>query len=653
MTDTSQRPSPEELRPTRPGQAAGSAAGASHPGDAPLRGRPAPVRHRVRRFWRGSPLPWLAGLLAAYLIAPLVAGVQQAASARWSAVDYPALLHACEVSLASATTATALVALFGIPLGYLLARLRGRAMALLGFVVQLPLALPPLASGVLLLFLVGYDSPLGRLTHGALTDSFAGIVLAEAFVSAPFVIIAARSAFAAMDPAIEDVAATLGRRPLEVFSRVSLPVAGPSLLAGLLLAWLRAFGEFGATVMVAYHPYSLPVYTYVAFGAQGLPAMLPVLLPALVLALAVMALSGTVGARSAAGTRPVRPQTRSAASRPELRTGRTSELAQLAIDVEKHLEGFDLAVAWQPHARRLAVLGSSGSGKSLTLKLIAGLVHPDRATVRIGGRELSRHEPAARAVAYVPQSYGLFPHLDLAAQLRFPVGADRAAAAHWIERLGLAGLEHRRPAELSLGQQQRVALARALVRPADLLLLDEPFAALDTPRRVALRRELLALQGEFAGITLLVTHDPQEAALLADEILILESGRPLQAGATQEVFRRPVSELAARLLGADNAAEGCADGNCIDVGRGARVAVSGPPLAPGRVGWSIPPDRTWISPAGAHEGIVETVNGGPEPQLLLRFGDTHIRVTGGGHLAPGELCRFDIDPARIQVWPLD
>ena len=187
--------------------------------------------------------------------------------------------------------ATLLIALGGIPLGYLLARVTGRAMGLLGFLVQLPLALPPLASGILLLFLVGYATPIGRLTGGALTDSFAGIVLAEVFVAAPFLIIAARSAFAAMDPGLEGVAATLGRGPLFVFFHVSMPIARPAILSGLLLAWLRAFGEFGATVMVAYHPYSLPVYTYVAFGAQGLPAMLPVLLPAVALALAVMVFS--------------------------------------------------------------------------------------------------------------------------------------------------------------------------------------------------------------------------------------------------------------------------------------------------------------------------------------------------------------------------
>lgn len=211
--------------------------------------------------------------------------------ADWQSVDAGALLHACAVSIATASVSTLLIALGGIPLGYLLARVPGRAMAMLGFIVQLPLALPPLSSGILLLFLVGYASPIGRLLNGALTDSFAGIVVAEVFVAAPFLIIAARSGFAGVDPVLEGVAATLGRRRLDVFLHVSLPIAWPAILSGLLLAWLRGFGEFGATVMVAYHPYSLPVYTYVAFGSQGLPAMLPVLLPTLVLALLVMALS--------------------------------------------------------------------------------------------------------------------------------------------------------------------------------------------------------------------------------------------------------------------------------------------------------------------------------------------------------------------------
>lgn len=612
-----------------------------------------------------SPLPLLAGLLAAYLVAPLVAGALQASSARWHSVQLPALLHGCGVSLASASAATLLVALGGIPLGYLLARVPGRAMAVLGFLVQLPLALPPLASGVLLLFLVGYDTPLGRLTGGALTDSFAGIVLAEAFVAAPFVIIAARSAFAAIDPALEGVAQTLGRRPLEVFWRVSLPVAWPALLSGLLLAWLRAFGEFGATVMVAYHPYSLPVYTYVAFGSQGLPAMLPVLLPALLLAFGVMAASSRLGnARRAAA--PVRAAAAGgSASLPRAAApvasasggGPLSLASDLSLSLRKRLDGFQLCVDWSPGARRLAVLGPSGSGKSLTLKLIAGLERPDSGTIHLGERDLSRCAPAERAVAYVPQSYGLFPHLTLIEQLCFPVGAEPERAVRWIGRLGLAGLEHRRPAQLSLGQQQRVALARALMRPAKLLLMDEPLSALDAPLRAALREELRELQREFAGTMILVTHNPAEAMLLADELLVLEGGRVLQSGPTEHVYQRPATSEAARLLGAEHPAAGLVAGpDAIQVGPQAMLEIAGPPLERGRrVQWSVMPGRARLSAGGRYEGTVEAlVPAGLERRLIVRFGDTRVRVSAdSGDWAPGHLCRFDIDPRLVQVWTAD
>ena len=611
-----------------------------------------------------SPLPLLAGLLAAYLIAPLVAGVLQSFSARWSSVELPTLLRACEVSLASATVATAVVALGGIPLGYLLARIPGRAMGLLGFLVQLPLALPPLASGVLLLFLVGYDAPLGRLTAGALTDSFAGIVLAEAFVAAPFVIIAARSAFAALDPALEDVAETLGRRPLEVFLRVSLPIARPALVSGLLLAWLRAFGEFGATVMVAYHPYSLPVYTYVAFGAQGLPAMLPVLLPALFLAFAIMLLSSVAGtARKSAPVEAGRALGWVSSphwSMPAWRANAAGALAGasgLSLNLKKRFEGFELDVAWSTRARRLAVLGPSGSGKSLTLKLIAGIERADSGVVKLGERDLSRHPPAERAIAYVPQSYALFPHLTLIEQLRFPVGAEPDRAAQWIDRLGLAGLERRRPAALSLGQQQRVALARALMRPAELLLLDEPFSALDAPLRAALREELLAMQRAFAGTTILVTHDPAEATLLADELLVLEAGRVLQSGSTQQVYQRPATAQVARLLGAEHPSAGtvAADG-AIAVGRDALLEVSGPALEPGRrVNWSFLAGRARLGGGGRYAGIVEEITpAGLECRVTVRFGNTHVRIPAGrGDWMLGQACRFDVDPHMIQVWPVD
>jgi len=607
------------------------------------------VRRRIP-----APLPWLAGLLAVYLIAPLAAGIQQAASADWHAVDVPALARACAVSLGSATAATMLIALGGIPLGYLLARLPGRAMAALGFLVQLPLALPPLASGILLLFLVGYSAPLGRLSGGAFTDSLSGIILCQVFVAAPFLIIAARSAFAAMDTAFEGVAAMLGRGPFATFLRVSLPIAWPTISSGLLLAWLRAFGEFGATVMVAYHPYSLPVYTYVAFGAEGLPAMLPILLPALVLAVAVLALSDARARRRGGGRPPPRRAGRSEPAPGRAGVVPDGERAELVVHLARRLDGFALDIDWSARARRLALLGPSGSGKSLTLRLIAGLDRADRAAVRIGDKDLSQLAPARRGIAYLPQGYNLFPHLTVWEQLHFAVGAQPAAVRYWIERLDLRGLEGRYPDALSLGQQQRVALARALVRPSRLILLDEPFSALDAPLRARLRLELLALQHEFGATTILVTHDPEEAALLADELLVIKDGRPLQSGPTAALFARPANETVARLLGAEDAAAGVAiDQSRIALGGGIMLHVAGPPLRPGaRVGWSIRPGGARLHAAGAYRGCVEgVVRTGLGARITVRLGDSRIHIAESRPpCLEGASCRLDIDPDAVQVW---
>jgi molybdate transport system permease protein len=608
-------------------------------------------------------LALLGGLLALYLVAPFVAGMGQIGLADWRDVDISGLMQASLVSVTTATLATALVAVCGIPLGLILARSSGRGMAALGFIVQLPLALPPLASGTLLLFLLGYASPLGRLTGGALTDSFAGIVLAEAFVAAPFLIIAARSAFASVDPLLEDVAATLGHTPGAVFRRVSLALAAPGIWAGVLLTWLRAFGEFGATVMVAYHPYSLPVYTYVAFGSQGLPAMLPILLPTLVIAALVMAASlraASLHSKRRPMPRPS-PLTPPAALRtaPSLSRGRHGQV--LAFAFRRCRPGFTLDVAWRTQAKRLCILGASGSGKSATLRLIAGLDPADDADIAVNGCDLAALPPHQRAIAYVPQSYALLPHLSVAQQIRFGVGCDPARAQHWMERLGLAGLEHRRPDALSLGQQQRVALARALCRDSQLILLDEPFSALDAPLRRRLRHEMLALQAEIAATTILVTHDPGEAMLLADELLLLADGHVLQYGPVEAVFQRPANEVAARLLGAENIAAGRAvAGDRIEVG-GVCLEVSGPPLTLGPVGWSIRPTSVRLGSMrlGGETSYpseilhVSAISAG-QRHLIVRIGDARLHITTNPNDAQSAgRCHVSIDPAALQVWPIN
>jgi molybdate transport system permease protein len=600
------------------------------------------------------PLFWLAALLAVYLCAPFAASVPQLSHADWANVDWRAMGSAVGVSAASASVASLVILAGGVPLGYFLARSRSRKTVLLGFLVQLPLALPPLTSGVLLLFLLGPYSLIGRLTGGIFTDSFTGIVLAETFVAAPFLIIAARSAFAAVDPVLDDVAATLGHHAGSRFLRVTLPLAWPAIRAGLALAWLRAFGEFGATVMVAYHPYSLPVYTYVVFGAQGLPAMMPLLLPTLAVAMVCAALS-LFSRRQRIGALPADNSDDSQTLAGDIRPVAAGD-PQLAFRLRRHLGPFDLDIRYHAATRRLAILGPSGSGKSLALRMIAGLERNEGGWLRLGATDLAALPPERRQIGYMPQDYGLFPHMSVAQQLAFPVGANAAGVRDWVEHLGLATLLARLPHELSFGQRQRVALARALTRHSQLLLFDEPFAALDTPRRRRLQQSLRALQRDISAATIIVTHDPDEAALLADEVLVIEHGHLLQAGPIDAVFGQPATMRVAELLGLSNVGEGImrAQG-LMQMGRDLVVPVADNALVPGQcVMWRVSPHAIQAAPDGAHAATIEAVElRRGERYVWLEIGGVHFDVANDDpRWQAGTRQRVDFDPAKISVWAM-
>ncbi len=209
----------------------------------------------------------------------------------------------------------------------------------------------------------------------------------------------------------------------------------------------------------------------------------------------------------------------------------------------------------------VVLYGHSGAGKSLTLQLAAGLMRPDSGRIEIDGTLVYDAErgvdlpPQRRQVGYVVQELALFERMTVEENVRFgmPAGIDRGRrAAELLEILDLEGFGNRRPRTLSGGQRQRVALARALGREAKLLLLDEPFSALDEQLRSSMRRELLRLRGELGLTILFVTHDLREAHLLADRIAVFDAGRVLQFGAREEVFRRPASRRVARLTGVTN-----------------------------------------------------------------------------------------------------
>ncbi|HLZ20512.1 MAG TPA: ABC transporter permease [Ktedonobacterales bacterium] len=225
-----------------------------------------------------------------------------------AALADPIATGALVTSLTGATVSTLLIAIFGVPLAYVLAHRRFRLRPLVTFLVYVPLVFPAVVSGIVQLLIYGPYGPIGGFaaSHGfELDSSFAGVVLAQTFVAAPFAIVAGRAAFEAVDPATERVAETLGASRWRVFWTVSLPQAGGGVLAGLILTWLRAMGEFGATAVLAYHPYTLPVYVYVQLTGLGVPAALPLALLALLASVVAIGAAMLAAARSRIpGARP-------------------------------------------------------------------------------------------------------------------------------------------------------------------------------------------------------------------------------------------------------------------------------------------------------------------------------------------------------------
>jgi ABC-type Fe3+/spermidine/putrescine transport system ATPase subunit/ABC-type sulfate transport system permease component len=592
-----------------------------------------------------SPLTWLGGLLALYLIVPVGAFLLRLAAPGERGFGTPGLWSAMEVSVVSATITSVIVALFGIPLAYWLARSRGPVAAVIGVLVQLPLAIPPVTSGLLLIYLVGPYTALGQFFDGALTDSVIGVVIAQTFVASPFLIVAARTAFAAIDPALDDLAATLGHWPLARFWLVSLRVAAPGIRAGLVMTWLRAIGEYGATVLLAYHPYTLPVFTYVQFSSTGIPTtQAPT---ALALGIAIIVLLGSQLRR------PVRFR---AADLPAPRPPTPAPPTTVSFDIDVSVGSFRLALAHQAASHRIAILGPSGAGKSITLRALAGLLGRGAGEVRYNGELVSAVPAEARHLGYVPQNMALFPNRTVWQQLLFATGADPGLAAWWLGTLHLDRLQDRLPGQLSGGQRQRVSLARALSHGPRLVLLDEPFSSLDAPVRDELRRELRRLQKETGLSTILVTHDPEEAALLADEILVIDDGHLLQAGPRNEVYNRPASPEVARLLGIQNLTGGTVAGPGEIISGTLRIRADAGELPAGSdILWSIRPDRVAIGEHGDYEAVITDIADiGTLITLTVQLTDgpeLRIRTAGAAGLEIGGRCRIDLKPESITLWP--
>jgi molybdate transport system ATP-binding protein len=235
----------------------------------------------------------------------------------------------------------------------------------------------------------------------------------------------------------------------------------------------------------------------------------------------------------------------------------------LTFDAEVTRDTFKLAASMTAAPGEVVgILGPNGAGKSTLLSAVAGLTPVSAGRITLAGRVMDDAnsgefvETASRPVGFVFQNYRLFPHMNVRDNVAFSPRARgmsrqaaESAAARWLARLGLTELADRKPGQLSGGQAQRVALARALAGQPQLLLLDEPLSALDAGTRLDVQAELKRHLADFAGPSLLVTHDPLEALVLADRVLVLEGGRIVQAGTPSQVARQPATDYVAKLVG--------------------------------------------------------------------------------------------------------
>jgi len=324
------------------------------------------------------------------------------------------------------------------------------------------------------------------------------------------------------------------------------------------------------------------------------------------------------------------------------------------------LDGVSLQVA---PGELLTILGPSGSGKTTLLKVVAGFEKPDAGSVKIDGVEITALPPARRDIGMVFQHYALFPHLTVERNVAFPLEMRNVARPEIVRRVAdalalveLAGYEQRLPRQLSGGQQQRVALARAIVFNPRLLLLDEPFGALDRKLRETMQLEVRRLQRRLGLTTIFITHDQEEALVLSDRIAVMNKGTIQQIATTTEIYERPANDFVADFVGESNIFHGTVSAVGVVTLEGGRQLKVASTSVPGkRVGVLMRPER--FAPTGANQfsgEVIESVYLGTSFKLRLACEgglELLVRQPARGALpAPGGRVAVGIDPDAIHVF---
>jgi sulfate transport system permease protein len=509
-------------------------------------------RHRRSALGQGPDHRVVMAFLALVLILPLAAvfaeALRKGLDAALEAINNADALAAVKLTLITAAIAVPFNAVFGLCAAWAIAKHEFPGKALLITLIDLPFSVSPVVAGLIYVLIFGLQGWFGDyLVDNDIKIIFAvpGIVLATVFVTFPFV---ARELIPLMQEqgdSEEEAAVSMGAGGLTTFWRVTAPNVRWGLMYGVLLCNARAMGEFGAVSVVSGHirglTNTMPLHVEIlyneydfvgAFAVAALLCLLAVVTLVLKTALEV-AQPGRAGAADTDGfTSPMTISIRSV----DKKFGRYPALNKVDLEIAD--------------GELLALLGPSGSGKTTLLRTIAGLEFPDAGQVLFDGQDVTFASAADRRVGFVFQQYALFKHMTVAKNIAFGLdvrkGKDKPTKAEIAKRVDdllklveLDGLGKRYPSQLSGGQRQRVALSRALAVQPSVLLLDEPFGALDATVRKSLRKELRRVHDATGVTTIFVTHDQEEALELADRVAILNKGRSSRSARQTRCTTKP------------------------------------------------------------------------------------------------------------------
>ncbi|BCL37544.1 molybdate ABC transporter permease subunit [Nostoc sp. MS1] len=481
------------------------------------------------------------------------------------------------ISLKTSLLATFITFFLGIAAAYWMLSYRGKGKSLIEGIFVAPLILPPTVVGFLLLLFFGKNGPVGKLMQPfdlTIVFTWYGAAIAATVVSFPLMYKTALGAFEQIDSNLLRVARTLGANELIIFWRISLPLAFPGIVAATTLAFARALGEFGATLMLAGNipgqtqTIPMAIYFAVEAGATDEAWFWSIVIMAISLS-GILAVNFWQELRANRGqgkqeSRRAGEQGSKGAGDEVALLSESASGAELLVDIEKCLPSFHLKVAFTTDEQPLGLLGGSGAGKSMILRCIAGIETPTKGRIVLNGRVLFDAEQGInlpsrdRRIGFLVQNYALFPHMTVAQNIAFglPKGLSTNSIRMQVEQqlvaMQLQGLGDRYPHQLSGGQQQRVALARALASQPEALLLDEPFSALDTHLRSQLEQQMTQTLAEYQGASLFVTHNMEEAYRICPNLLVLEDGSPVHYGSKYDIFEHPATVSVAQITGCKN-----------------------------------------------------------------------------------------------------